>query len=114
MQPIDVPFDDESRKFLQDVKKGKSRKFLMIKDGVQINKLVLFKVGTFDRVLRKARQGSARGEAYWGILRGDGADICFELSRNDGFVTPPGTDSRLREFLREVTGLKVEPTYAIV
>jgi hypothetical protein len=114
MQPTDDRFDDASHKFLQDVKKGKPRKFVMIKDGVQINKLIVFKVGTFDRVLRKAKQDGTRGETYWGLLRGDGTDIRFELSRTDGFVAPPGTDIRLKDFLREVTGLKLEPTYTIV
>jgi hypothetical protein len=114
MQPTDDRFDDASQKFLQDVKKGKPRKFVMIKDGVQINKLILFKVGTFDRVLRRAKQDGTRGEEYWGVLRGDGTDIRFELSRSDGFVAPPGTDIRLRDFLRETAGVKLEPTYAIV
>jgi hypothetical protein len=114
MQPTDDRFDDASQKFLQDVKKGKPRKFVMIKDGVQINKLIVFKVGTFDRAVRKAKQDGTRGETYWGLLRGDGTDIRFELSRTDGFVAPPGTDIRLKDFLREVTGLKLEPTYTIV
>jgi predicted nucleic acid-binding protein len=55
-----------------------------------------------------------RGDAYWGMLRGDGTDIRFELSRSDGFLGPPGTELRLKEFLREMTGLKFEPAYAIV
>ena len=48
------------------------------------------------------------------MLHGDGTDIRFELSRAEGFVTPPGTEVRLKEFLREATGLKFEPTYVIV
>ncbi len=51
---------------------------------------------------------------YFGMLQGDGTDIRFELSRADGFINPPGTDVRLKEFLREVTGLKFEPAYVIV
>ena len=54
------------------------------------------------------------GDMYWGTLEGDGTDIRFELSRADGFANPPGTDIRLKEFLREVAGLKFEPSYVIV
>jgi len=114
MQSADERFSEESRKFLLDVKKGKSRKFVLVKDGVQIDRLIIFKAGTFDRVVRMARQDGAWGEIFFGMLQGDGTDIRFELSRTDGFANPPGTDVRLKEFLREVTGLKFEPSYVIV
>jgi hypothetical protein len=114
MQSADERFSEESRKFLLDVKKGKSRKFVLVKDGVQIDRLIIFKRGTFDRVVRMARQDGAWGELFFGMLQGDGTDIRFELSRSDGFANPPGTEVRLKEFLREVTGLKFEPAYVIV
>src|SRR5438105_5049701 len=114
MQSTGEQFSDESLKFLIEVKKGKSRKFVIFKEGVQIERLVIFKVGSFDRVIRMARQDGVRGDEYWGMLQGDGTDIRFELSRSDGFANPPGTDIRLKEFLREATGLKFEPTYVIV
>ncbi len=114
MQSDDERFSEESRKFLLEVKKGKSRKFVLVKDGVQIDRLIIFKTGTFDRIIRKARQDGAWGEMYFGMLQGDGTDIRFELSRADGFTTPPGTDVRLKEFLKETTGLKFEPAYVIV
>lgn len=114
MQSADERFSEESRKFLLDVKKGKSRKFVLVKDGVQIDRLIVFKTGTFDRMVRLARQDGAWGEIFFGMLQGDGTDIRFELSRSDGFANPPGTEVRLKEFLREVTGLKFEPSYVIV
>jgi hypothetical protein len=114
MQPADERFSEDSRKFLLEVKKGKARKFVMVKEGVQIDRLIIFKIGSFDKVIRKARQDGAWGEIYFGMLQGDGTDIRFELSRGDGFANPPGTDVRLKEFLREVTGLKFEPSYVIV
>jgi hypothetical protein len=114
MQSADERFSEESRKFLLDVKKGKSRKFVLAKDGVQIDRLIIFKIGTFDRMIRMARQDGAWGEIFFGMLEGDGTDIRFELSRSDGFTNPPGSDVRLKEFLREVTGLKFEPAYVIV
>jgi hypothetical protein len=114
MQTADERFSEESRKFLLEVKKGKTRKFVLVKDGVQIDRLIIFKTGSFDRVVRLARQNGAWGEMYFGMLQGDGTDIRFELSRADGFANPPGTDVRLKEFLREVTGLKFEPAYVIV
>src|SRR5438128_2469054 len=114
MQSTGERFSDESRKFLLEVKKGRTRKFVIFKEGVQIEQLVVFKAGSFDRVIRMARQDGVRGDEYWGMLQGDGTDIRFELSRSDGFANPPGTDIRLKEFLREATGLKFEPTYVIV
>jgi len=114
MQPSDERIDDESIKMLGDVKKGKPRKFVMIKDGVEINRLHVFKKGTFDRYVRLAKQGSVRGEAYWGIVRGDGVDINFELAKADGFNSPPGTQIRLKDFLKDAAGLKFEANYLIV
>jgi hypothetical protein len=106
--------DDESKKHLLEVKKGKPRKFVMIKDGVEIDRLYIFKKGPFERYARMAKQQGVRGEAYWGIVRGDGFDIRFELARADGFSTPPGTQIRLKDFLKETTGSKFEPEYLIV
>src|SRR4029079_4345756 len=114
MQSADERFSEESRKFLLAVKKGRTRKFVLVKEGVQIDRLIIFKTGSFDRVIRMARQDGAWGEMYFGMLQGDGTDIRFELSRADGFTTPPGTDVRLKEFLKETTGLKFEPAYVIV
>ncbi|HEX2477112.1 MAG TPA: hypothetical protein VHK01_20320, partial [Lacipirellulaceae bacterium] len=114
MQSSSDKIDDESIKFLQDVKKGKPRKFVMIKEGVQIDKLYIFKKGPFDRYVRLAKQEGVRGEAFWGVVRGDGVDIQFELSRADGFENPPGTEIRLKEFLKEETSYKFEPNYVIV
>jgi hypothetical protein len=114
MQTSSDKIDDDSIKHLQDVKKGKARKFVMIKEGVQIDRLYVFKKGPFDRFVRKAKQDGVRGEAFWGVVRGDGNDIHFELSRTDGFENPPGKDIRLKEFLKEETQFKFEPDYVIV
>ncbi len=61
MQSADERFSDESRKFLLEVKKGKTRKFVLVKDGVQIDRLIIFKIESFDRVLRLARQNGGLG-----------------------------------------------------
>jgi hypothetical protein len=61
-----------------------------------------------------AKQQGVRGQAFWGVVRGDGVDIHFELSRADGFENPPGTEIRLKEFLKEETSNKFEPNYVIV
>lgn len=114
MQPSDDRMDDESKKQLLEVRKGKPRKFVMIKDGVEIDRLYIFKKGPFDRYVRMAKQQGVRGEAYWGIVRGDGFDIRFELARADGFTAAPGTQIRLKDFLKETTGSKFEPEYVIV
>ena len=114
MQPADERFSEESRKFLLEAKKGKPRKFVIVKDGTQIDRIIIFKKGPFEKAIRAARQEGGTGEIYYGMLSGDGTDIRFELSTADGFTTPPGPDVRLKEFLREASGLKLEPTYVIV
>ncbi len=114
MQSRAAKIDDMSKRFLEEVKKGRVRKFVMIKEGVQIDRLFVFKKGPVDRYIRIARQDGIRGEAFWGVIRGDGIDIRFELSRADGFTSPPGTEIRLKEFLKEAGGFKFEPSYALV
>jgi hypothetical protein len=114
MQPAADRVDDESKKFLGDVKKGKARKFVLVKDGVEIDRLYVFKKGPFERYVRMAKQEGVRGEAYWGVVRGNGLDILFELSRTEGFTAPPGPPIKLKEFLKESTDFKFEPDYVIV
>jgi len=114
MQSSPAKVDEESKQFLLEVKKGKPRKFVIIKEGVQIDRLYVFKKGPYQRFIRMAKQEGVRGEAFWGVVRGDGLDIHFELSRTDGFDRPPGPNIRLKEFLKEHTGFKFEPDYVIV
>src|SRR5262245_9745577 len=78
MQSDDERFSEESKKFLLEAKKGKPRKFVIIKNGVQIDRLVVFKTGTFEKAIRAARQDGGGGEVYYGMLQGDGTDIRFE------------------------------------
>lgn len=114
MQSSPAKVDEESKQFLLEVKKGKPRKFVIIKEGVQIDRLYVFKKGPYQRFIRQAKQEGVRGEAFWGVVRGDGLDIHFELSRADGFDHPPGPNIRLKEFLKEHTGFKFDPDYVIV
>jgi hypothetical protein len=106
--------DEESKKALTEVKKGKARKFVIVKEGVQIDRLYVFKKGPYEKFVRQAKKDGIRGQAFWGVVRGDGLDIFFELSRAEGFEQPPGKDIRLKEFIKEETGFKFNPAYAIV
>jgi hypothetical protein len=114
MQLPSSQIDDESKKSLLEVKKGKTRKFVMVKDGVQIDKLYVFKKGPHQRYAKQAKQDGIRGEVYWGVVNGDGTDIHFQLSRSDGFTSPPTSGIRLKEFLKEACDLKFEPDFVIV
>jgi hypothetical protein len=106
--------DEESKKALTEVKKGKARKFVIVKEGVQIDRLYVFKKGPYDKFVRAAKKDGVRGQAFWGVVRGDGLDIFFELSRTDGFDQVPGKDIRLKEFIKEEAGFKFDPVYRIV
>ena len=48
--------DTESKKFLEEVKKGKARKFVMICKGVKILSMFVYKKGTVEKYKKQAKQ----------------------------------------------------------
>jgi hypothetical protein len=108
-----MALDSDSLKYLEEVKKGKPRRFAMVMKGEKIVTLVLFKKGSLERYKKEAKE-EGTGRFYHGVIDGKGQNIVFKLCRADGFDEPPGKDTKLRVFLKEEADLQFQPTYQIV
>jgi hypothetical protein len=108
-----MPLDADTKKYLDEVKKGKPRKFAMIMKGEKILSLIVYKKGTVEKYKKQAKE-EGKGQFYFGVVDGKGQDISFKLSVADGFDEPPGKDVKLKAFLAEEAGMKFKPAYQIV
>lgn len=103
----------ESISYLEEVKKGKPRKFAMICKGTNIVSLVVYKKGNVEKRKKEAKE-SGKGQFYFGIVDGRGQDIRFVLARADGFESAPVKSTVLKGFLDEAADLKCKPYFEIV
>lgn len=106
------PISDESKALLEDVKKGKPRKFAMICRGVEVVSLVVYKRGNVEKHKKEAKQ-VGKGQFYFGTLEGQGPDIRFILARADGFERAPVKTASLKSFLEESADFKCKPLIEI-
>ena len=79
--------------FLEDVRKGKPRRFVMICKGQTVVTLVVYKKGGVDKAKKEAKAGGATDVSF-GVVDGKGPNIVFKLSREDGFKEEPTSGSR--------------------
>ena len=105
--------DADTNKYLEEVKKGKPRRFVMICKGVNILSLVVYKKGTVEKYKKEAKQ-DGKGQFYHGVVDGKGQNISFKLQTSDGYDKPPGKDLVLKEFLKSEAGMQFKPAYEIV
>jgi hypothetical protein len=108
-----MPLDAETIGFLEDVKKGKPRRFVLITKGETIVSLVVYKKGSVEKYKKEAKE-EGKGELYFGVVDGKGQNISFKLCTADGFDKAPGKDSKLKAFLKDEADLKFKPVYEIV
>lgn len=107
--------DADSIKFMEDVKKKKLRKFVLIAKGVSILQLVVFRKGQFTTQLQKALKSGPKGPGrFWGIAEGSGVDVVFKLSIDDGFTVDPVKPIALKAYLKEHTGTAFKPRFEFV
>lgn len=99
--------------YLEDVKRGKPRKFAMICKGVKILSLVVYKKGSLEKYKKEAKEGG-RGQFYHGVVEGKGQNINFKLSREDKFDKPPTKTQTLKQFLKDTTPFNFKPLFEIV
>lgn len=104
---------EDSISYLEEVKKGKPRKFAMITKGSEVVSLVVYKKGNVEKFRKEAKQ-SGRGQFCFGIVDGKGIDIRFVLARSDGFEAEPVKSTKLKAFLEEAADLKCKPHFEIV
>lgn len=106
--------DDESLNFLEQVRKGKSRNFVLSMKGNKVRSLTVKKKSVKD----KDRQ-AAKGEGYqpvYGVVTGKGAQITFTIARADGFDEKAAGRKveKLKKFLSEQTGKVFKPEFELV
>jgi len=105
--------DEDSVEHLEQVRKGKPRKFVMICKGTSVISLVLYKKGSVDKFRKQAKE-AGKGQVYTGVIGGKGMDIQFKLAIEDGFDKEPVKPLILKSFLEEEADFKCKPTFEIV
>ncbi len=111
------PLGDKTEAALEDVKKGKSRNFLLLSKGGKVKYLVVQKKPIKSVAVVEAKKLGYKGEAYFGLLTKQGPELCFNLQipDNDPSLTEdspgPVIDSKLKGFLEDHTSLKVKATF---
>ena len=108
-----MALDAATMKCLEEAKKGKPRRFVMVMKGERIVSMVLFKKGSLDKYKKQARD-EGKGLVYHGVVDGKGQNIAFTLCRADGFEDAPGKDVKLKAYLKEEAGMQFKPVYKIV
>lgn len=104
---------NDSKAYLDEVKKGKSRKFAMICKGTEVISLVVYKKGGVEKRKKEAKE-SGKGQFYFGTVGGKGIDINFILARSDGFESAPVKNTVLKNFLSEAADFNCKPIFEIV
>lgn len=104
---------DETKDMLEQVKKGKPRKFVMLTKGTEIISLVLYKKGSASKFIKEAKE-SGKGIPCYGVVDGKGMDITFKLAASEGFDKAPVKSTVLKKFLEDEAELKCKPLFEIV
>ncbi len=104
---------NDSKAYLDEVKKGKSRKFAMICKGTEVISLVVYKKGGVEKRKKEAKE-AGKGQFYFGTVGGKGIDINFILARSDGFESAPVKNTVLKNFLSEAADFNCKPIFEIV
>lgn len=104
---------DETKDLLDQAKKGKARKFVMITKGTEVISLVVFKKGSAAQKIKEAKE-EGRGTPCHGIITGRGMDINFRLAIDDGFEKAPVKTLSLKKFLEDEADFKCKPLFEIV
>ena len=105
--------NSESLKHLEDARKGKLRRFVIISKGVKILSMVVFKRGSISKYKKEAKK-EAKGKFFHGVISGKGKNIVFQLSSDDGYDKPPSKEIILKDFLAKKSGILFQPRYQIV
>ena len=104
---------EDSVGYLDDVKKGKPRRFVMICQGASVESLVIYKKGNVDKYIKEAK-ASGKGTVSYGIVDGKGPNITFKLSRAEGFKKEPTTSPKLKGFLKDEADFTCIPEIEII
>jgi hypothetical protein len=106
--------DDESLTFLEQVRKGKARYFVLSMKGNKVRSLIVKK-----KPVKQKDRKAARGGGYqpvFGVATGMGAKITFSIARSDGFdekIAACKTE-KLKKFLAAQTGKMFAPAFELL
>lgn len=103
----------ESIGFLEEVKKGKPRKFAMICKGPTVVSLVIYKKGNVEKRRKEAKE-AGKGQFCHGMVDGKGVNIRFVLARADGYDSEPVKTASLKGFLADEADFSCKPYFEIV
>ncbi len=106
--------DQESLDFLEQVRKGKSRNFVLSVKGGKVKSLLVKKKRVKDKEMKEARGGGF--QPMFGVVSGQGGNITFTIAKSDGFEKDPmgGKVQKLKSFLKDQTGKAFKPTVELV
>jgi hypothetical protein len=108
-----LPIDAESIEQLDQVRKGKPRKFVLLCKGASIVGAAVYRKGTVEKFTKQLKKVGT-GQIYFGVVAGRGMDLTFQLARSDGFDKEPVKTLVLKGFLQEHAQLKCKPLFVIV
>lgn len=108
-----MPVSEDTKSYLDQVKKGKPRKFVLLTAGAKVTGLVLYKSGSPNKHITAAKREGA-GVACYGVADGKGQDINFKLATSDGFKSAPVTNAALKSFLKDEADFPCKPIFEIV
>lgn len=106
--------DADSLAFLEQVRKGKARNFLLSMKGNKVRSMLVKKKSIKEKDLKAARGGGY--QPVFGVVEGTGAQITFHVARSDGFdeKTADCKTEKLKKFLKEQTGKVFQPAFQLV
>jgi len=104
---------DDTITCLEQAKKGKPRKFVLVNKGAAIVNLVVYKKGSVEKYKKEAKEAGS-GQVSYGVVTGSGMELNFQLARSDGFERAPVKPMTLKEFLAERGDFKCKPLIEIV
>ncbi len=106
--------DDDSKKQLDALKKGKDQNFAMLAKGSKINWLCIYKRGNASTLIQAAKKSGHKGKPYFGIATNAGGTILFQMARADGFDQTPGKEVHLKKAIEEATKKKYTINYHLI
>jgi len=109
-----LPLGENCDKFLDQAKKGKPRTFLLVCKGNRVKYLVVKKKPVKKSELAEAKKSGYKGEGYFGVITGQGMNLVFNLSEEDGYTGAPCKEKSLKNFLKEHADFECKPAFAIV
>lgn len=100
MSDVKVSIDKDTAEHLEQTRKGKPRRFVMLLKSQKVVALRLFKKGRVESQVLLAKK-EATGDAYSGVVEGKGLNLTFQIPITEQLKEAPTANQKLKEFLKE-------------